>query len=294
MNIEQQTYTYKRVGDCEINADVHRRRDHVVRPAIVWIHGGALIMGHRENINERQRDLYVNAGYTVISIDYRLAPKVKLGAIIEDVQDALRWVREDGPALFHVAPGRIAVVGHSGGGYLALITGFRVEPRPQALVSFYGYGDITGEWYSRPDPFYCRAALVSREEAYAAVGGPVISEARGPHRRDRFYLYCRQHGRWPQEVTGHDPHRDPQAFDQYCPARNVTADYPPALLLHGTADTDVPYEQSVMMAEALARAGVEHELLSICDGGHGFDGADTPDVTAIFRRVLAFLEQHLA
>ena len=48
---------------------------------------------------------------------------------------------------------------------MALMAGFVLKPRPKALVSFYGYGDIAGEWYSRPDPFYNRQAPVPKEEA---------------------------------------------------------------------------------------------------------------------------------
>jgi acetyl esterase/lipase len=135
---------------------------------------------------------------------------------------------------------------------------------------------------------------VPKEEAYSVVGGPVISCAAGEHNRGRFYLYCRQHGLWPKEVTGHDPDAEPEAFDPLCPIRNVTEDYPPTLLLHGDQDTDVPYEQSVMMAEELSRAGVEHELITIPSGGHGFDARrDDPVVVEAFDRVMHFLEKHL-
>src|SRR5438445_656402 len=81
-------------------------------------------------------------------------------------------------------------------GYLTLMSGFRVEPRPAALVSFWGYGDIAGTWYSRPDAFYRQQPLVSKEEAYQAVGGTVLSESTGKNNRGRFYLYCRQQGLW--------------------------------------------------------------------------------------------------
>lgn len=293
MSASARTYTYKVAEGCEIKADVYRPWDDTVRPVVVWIHGGALIMGHRENIGDRDRDMYVNAGCTIVSIDYRLAPETKLKFIIEDLQDAFRWVREKGPGLFHADPARIGVVGHSAGGYLALMSGFCVNPRPNALISFYGYGDIAGHWYSGPDPFYCQVPAVSRDDAYAAVGRSPISGPEGQHNRDRFYLYCRQQGLWPKEVTGYDPHTEPEAFDPFCPLRNITAEYPPTLLLHGDQDTDVPYEQSVVMADGLARAGVEHELVTIPGGGHGFDGSDAPIVAEALERVLSFLRQHL-
>ena len=164
------TYTYKTIGDLRIRADVYRRPGEIVTPAILWIHGGALIMGNRRGLNAVQAEKYLDAGYTIISIDYRLAPQAKLNDIIEDLVDAYRWVRIDGPKLFRIDPNRIAVVGHSAGGYLTLMAGFRLNPRPAALVSFYGYGDIAGDWYSRPDPFYSRQPAVPKEEAYQAVG----------------------------------------------------------------------------------------------------------------------------
>jgi len=91
------------------------------------------------------------------------------------------------------------------------------------------------------------------------------------------------------------------ALEAFCPERHVGADYPPTLLAHGTADTDVPYKCSVDMAAALARAGVSHQLLTIPDGRHGFDGpiemadvdapAPTPEALALPRTV-AFLCEH--
>ncbi len=97
--------------------------------------------------------------------------------------------------------------------------------------------------------------------------------------------------------TGHAP-RDElgEFFDQfvpYMPVRNVTADYPPTMLIHGTEDTDVPYEQSVMIAERLKAHGVEHELVTIPGGEHGLGGGDPQVIDAAYESALAFINQHL-
>jgi acetyl esterase/lipase len=292
VNDSPQTYTYKRVGDCEVRADVYPASARLSSPVLVWIHGGALIMGWRRDLSDPQRRRYLDAGYTVVAVDYRLAPETKLPAIVEDLRDALCWVRGSGPSLFNADPTRIGVVGHSAGGYLALVSGLCVEPRPQALVSFYGYGDIVGPWYSQPDPFYCQQPLVTRDEAYSVVGARPISEDPGDG-RGRFYLYCRQQGIWPQQVSGRDPAVDQDFFRAHCPVQSVDSGYPPTLLLHGDHDTDVPYELSVMMGRSLAAAGVEHELITIPGGGHGFDHLGDEAAEAAFGRVLAFLGRHL-
>jgi acetyl esterase/lipase len=290
----RQTYTYKTVSSLPIRADVYRKPDGQVRPAILWIHGGALIFGNRGGINQEQLQRYLESGFVVVSVDYRLAPETKLPEILTDLEDAYLWVREKGPEIFQVDPNRIAVVGHSAGGYLTLTAGYRFQPRPKALVSFYGYGDIAGAWYSNPDPFYLKEPLVSKEKAYAAVGKIPISEPLQEENRWPFYLYCRQQGLWPKEVVGHDPKTEPRAFDAYCPLRNVSGDYPPTLLLHGDKDTDVPFEQSEQMAKELKQNGVPSEFIPIAGGAHGFDWKLKDSQTAkAFDQVVAFLKKYV-
>jgi acetyl esterase/lipase len=291
--VNKQTFTYKTVQKCEIKADVYQGSVRPNQPIVVWIHGGALIMGHRGGIDRALLDRLLKAGYVVVSIDYRLAPETKLPAILEDVQDACNWVREKGPKLFSADPKRLAVMGGSAGGYLTLVTGYRVEPRPVALVSFWGYGDIASAWYAKPDPFYRRQPLVSKEEAYRSVGSTMLSESSGKNDRSRFYLYCRQQGLWPKEVAGHDPEKEPQAFDAFCPLRQVTAKYPPTLLVHGTNDTDVPYEQSELMAKELTRKGVKHEFLTVQGAGHGLAGAKPSVLADMRKQVVEFLNRSM-
>ncbi len=266
-----QSYTYKTVENCQIQADVYQANNRQKQPAIVWIHGGALMAGSRADIAAYQLSQYLQAGFTVISIDYRLAPETRLPLIIEDLKDAFRWVREQGPELFAIQPERLAVIGHSAGGYLALMAGCVVEPAPAAILSFYGYGDIIGPWYSQPDPFYCQQGLVDKHTAYQSVGQLPLTQADW-EKRAPFYLYCRQQGLWPQAVSGQDPQKNPGWFSGYCPIKNVTDRYPPTLLIHGDQDTDVPHELSLEMDSVLEQYQVPHKLLILEGRGHGFDG----------------------
>ncbi|ETN91615.1 Carboxylesterase LipF [Gammaproteobacteria bacterium MOLA455] len=295
------TYVYKRVGALEIKADVYRRSGGENRPVILWIHGGALVMGSRTSLPPtKQFERYMTAGYILVSIDYRLSPVTKLAEIIEDVEDAYAWLRREGPHLFKADPERIVVMGMSAGGYLALISGFSLSPRPKALVSFYGYGDITGEWQSKPCSFYMETQpIVSKESAYKAYTEKVITNTDSLEGEDLkyqsdFYIYCRQNGLLPNEIGGHDPEKEPGWFVNYEPRKNVTGNYPPTLLLHGEKDTDVIFEQAVLMAEELKRHGVEHYLISQPHWGHVFDHEEEDStVQDAHDRVLSFLSNFM-
>jgi acetyl esterase/lipase len=293
--IDKQSYLFKQAQGCSLYVDVYRAAGAGPHPAILYFHGGALIFGNRTWLSEPEAEVYLKAGYTIVTADYRLAPETKLEAILSDVQDAYAWLAQQGQALLDIDPARIAVVGPSAGGYLTLLMGHRVLPRPRALVSFYGYGDIVGDWYAYPDPYYSQQPRVSEQEARNVVGTAPLVGSGGE--RFAFYLYTRQQGAWAKEVAGHDPAREPAWFAPYCPLRNVDAHYPPALLIHGDQDTDVPCDQSRLMAAELARHGVAHELLIVPGRGHNFnnegDGPNDPVVAQVYAKVLAFLKERL-
>jgi acetyl esterase/lipase len=293
--VTRTTYTYKTVGDLPIKLDVHRPAGDETLPLLVWIHGGALINGHRGGISGRVLQMAMEAGYAVASIDYRLAPETQLPDIIEDVEDAFDWLHKNSMEKFGASSDRIAVAGGSAGGYLTLATGYRVRPRPTVLVSFWGYGDLVGTWYSTPSPHpRHHQSTMTEVEARRQVTGPPISDS-----RDRkgnggaFYQFCRQSGRWPLEVSGWDPMRQARKFYPYMPVKNVNRHYPPTMLIHGTNDTDVPYEQSEWMARQFERHGVEFKFASIAGGEHGLGGGDRAAIDRAYLDAMAFINSKM-
>lgn len=288
----RRTFVYKTVGRLPIRLDVHRADDGRMRPVAVWIHGGALINGHREGVSQRVNQALLRRGYAVVSIDYRLAPETKLPEIVADVEDAFKWIRANAENEFSGDAARLPVLGGSAGGYLTFMTGYRVEPRPAVLVPFWGYGDVLGDWYTKPSPHARhRRVTVTREQALAQVGGPPIADSRDrPGDGGLFYVYCRQQGTWPQLVSGFDPHTEAEKFTPYLPVKNVTRDYPPTYMVHGTDDTDVPVEQSELMAEQLRQHGVRHKLARVPGAEHGLAGGDPKLIDDAYERAFAFLD----
>lgn len=280
---------YKRTAQTSLCADIYYHGEQT--PVLIYIHGGGLIFGSRQQLPTERVDIYKQAGFSVISIDYRLAPETKLPAIAADIQDALHWVRTEASRLYDFNTDKIALVGNSAGGYLSLLMGTMNE-RPDAIVSFYGYGDILGAWYAEPSEFYRRRPIVRLDEVEKLLHKGEVTE--GGRERFDYYLWCRQHGTWVESVTGLNRDKDVELLRMYNPIDNIMPGFPPTLLLHGDEDTDVPYEQSVMMHGALREAGVQAELVTMKGAGHGFDrNMQAPGVRQAYEKTVAFLKKHL-
>jgi acetyl esterase/lipase len=289
---ERRTLVYKTTRACEIRADLYRPVSDARVPLVFWIHGGGLVGGSRRDLLPGHRNAYLSLGLAVLAIDYRLAPETHLPLILGDVREAYKWAATFGADDWGIDPARIALVGHSGGAYLAFCIAETVRPRPRALVSFSGYGDILGDWYLRPNPLHLRSPLVPNELARDGLGHGEVSEADGEERW-RFYRYCRQRGTWPWEVSGLDPLAGHDALEAYCPVRHVSSSFPPALFLHGDADKDVPYQESTAMVDALLAVGVDAELITVPRCGHMFEQGGTTQAREAFARVVEFLRTRL-
>jgi acetyl esterase/lipase len=288
------TYRYREVDGCGIHADVIGATPRRARACVVWIHGGGLIFGSRA-VSPRPSlvDAFLDEDLVVVSLDHRLAPETKLAAIVDDLRAAWSWLRESGAAI-GIDPERIALAGASSGAYLALIGGYALEPKPRAIGSFWGFGDITAPWEAEPSAHYRSTyPVATRERALASVGEVAVSDPPSDSERDWFYLYCRQQGRWLVEVTGHEPRDNPDWFTPYLPIRNITGEYPPTLLVHGTDDNDVPHEESRRLDERLRQCGVPHEFLSLEGVGHGFAGASPERIAEVERALARFAARSL-
>jgi acetyl esterase len=202
-------------------------------PAVILVHGGGWIRGDREFNVAPLFEPLSQAGFAWFSISYRLATDfLNLGAAVDDVSDAVAYVRKNA-VKFNVDPNRIALVGESAGAHLASLAAMRDPHAVAAVVTLYSPSDL---------------------ETLAKTSNAVPSQVREAVRASGLGEMILSHLR------------------SLSPIQHVRAGLPPFLLIHGTADTVVPYEQSLRMLERLKAAGVPAELVTVERGGHGLRG----------------------
>ncbi|MBD0022208.1 alpha/beta hydrolase fold domain-containing protein [Gordonia pseudamarae] len=93
-------------------------------PALVWFHGGGMIMGSLDSFDRLARDVAAATGAVVVNVDYRLAPEHRYPAGHDDAYAALCWVNRHADQI-GVDRARIGVGGDSAGGGLAAATALR-------------------------------------------------------------------------------------------------------------------------------------------------------------------------
>ncbi|SVE59005.1 uncharacterized protein METZ01_LOCUS511859, partial [marine metagenome] len=189
---------------------------------------------------------------------------------------------------------KIAVLGGSAGGHLTFTTGFRVKPPPTVLAAYWGYGDLIGPWLSQPSPHarHQRQTLTPAQMKAVEAGPPVANSYSRKGNGGAYYQTCRKLGIWPEKVSGF-AETDAGKYAPYMAALNVSPKFPPTLMIHGTKDTDVPHEQSLIMTREFKKHGVTHRLISVKNGEHGLGGGRPQDIRAANAAMLPFVLKHM-
>ncbi len=251
---------YRTVDGISLALDVYLPDSPGPHPAILFVHGGAWHTGDKRRLAPLAR-FFAKRGYVGFSINYRLAPAYRYPAALEDLRCAVKWVRAHA-ADYGVDPDRIAAVGTSAGAHLVAL----LAAAPETLAPCGNPG-----FTSRVQAVI---ALFGPMDLLSAVGSPAEAAV--------------------EDFLGASAREDPDLWREASPITWVSADDPPFLLIHGRDDRVVPYEESVRMADALRRAGVEVRLLLIPGAGHGFiNRPDTPAARATVAAMLDFLDDFL-
>jgi len=245
-------------------------------PAILLIHGG----GWKEGDKRQPREIEFGTtlaenGYVAASINYALRSAGKFPLNLQDCKNGIRYLRAHAGEL-GIDPTRIAVMGGSAGGHLALLVAYTgdnpdlapTEPYPgvsdkvSCVVDFYGITDIGTR--KKTDPNGNPTELRGVESEVQAIFGSKAED-----------------------------------WKKASPVTYVKRDIPPTLILHGKKDTTVDFDQSQELADALKKTGATYEIIWLPSAPHSFSfqyavpKSKKPLEKSVGPEVLAFLKKHL-
>jgi len=261
--------TYRTASNWEAKLDIYQPRNLTApNPTVMFFHGGGWTAGTKEASVFTMLP-YLQMGWSVVNVEYRLTNVALAPAAVEDARCALRWVYRNAQQ-YNFDTRKIVTTGQSAGGHLALTTGMipasagfdntcpgdraggasaagpnnTDELKVAAIVDWYGISDV--------------AELLS-----------------GPNMRSYAVAWL---GALPNRM---------ELAKQLSPLTYVRAGIPPIISVHGDADPTVPYTQKQRLHEALGKAGLPHELVTIPAGKHGgFSDAENLKAYAAIRAFL--------
>ena len=244
--------SYGTMGGQELKMDIYYPSSGGPWPGLVFVHGGGWTEGDKAPLPV----IPTEAGYLVVSINYRMYPAYRFPAMIEDVKAAVRWLRAHAGE-HNLDSDHIALIGHSAGGHLAALAGL---------------ADESAGWDVGP-----YLDQTSQVQAVVTMSGPANLRGNYPDTVNELQT----------NVFGD------RQLDSGSPVNYVRKNAPPFLIVHGEADEVVPVEQAHLLHEALVHAGAASKLLILEHAGHGFGpagGTVIPSMEETFGIIQAFLD----
>lgn len=235
-------------------------------PVLLMIHGGGWVAGTKEGQSLRLLP-YLEMGWAVVNVSYRLVQVSRAPAAVEDCLCALQWIAQNADQ-YNFDLSQIVTTGNSAGGHLALTTG--LVPQSAGLNNQCAQRNFSGpsatpavpvaaiiNWYGITDVADLTRGKNTKGYAVEWMGNLI-------NRRDIARLVS--------------------------PLSHISANTPPILTIHGDADPLVPYSQATRLHTALEGVGVQNTLHTVPGGGHG--GFNTDETIAIYESIYRFLDQH--
>lgn len=252
--------TYVTASGVELKLDFYRpAQASGPLPTAIFMHGGGYRVTSRKEASSLSVMPYLQMGWNAVNVEYRGSGIALAPAAVEDARCALRWVIRNAKE-YSVDTERIVVTGQSAGSHLAWMTGLAPEsagfdrncPGPEPLKVA-----AVVSWYGVFD-YTTLVDDLTRDYAVTWIGGQ-------PNHK---------------EVAA-----------RVSPMTYVRAGVPPVIAIHGDADPIVPYEQEVRGIEALKKAGVAAELVTIPGGKHG--NFERDQVLRAWTAIEAFLAKNV-
>jgi acetyl esterase/lipase len=299
----KRTIVYKVVKGLEISFDLYLPTNAQTVPILLWFHGGGLLQGHREKVAPHMLESVQKHGHALISADYRLAPQVGVQDIFSDVEDCVTFIRQSDGLAAHlkdtgdesaVDATRLAVSGSSAGGYLALLAGLHVEPKPKVILPIYPITDPLGIFFTTSQLGSSKAGNVDASvQPYLDLSVAAVANNPPGSSRGNMYSYMLSHANL-AELLHFDTKTDPQhnsSNDKWRVAKQIAkCKLPPAYIVHGTADLDVGVEQADEVVGVIVGEGLEVKYARLEGKEHLFDVKDPSEKLVL---MYEFMHKHV-
>lgn len=251
---------------------------------LIYLHGGGLLYGSRDDLPNLHIETFVNSGYPLICLDYPLAPLADIEMILSDIIASVSCYLSGGIAPFD---GSLPYFffGRSAGAYLSIMSAIRKDlPKlPAGVLSYYGYGFLTDLWYSSPAPFY--TALPPASESVFDTLPDYLHAEGAIETHYSAYVYARQSGKW-LSTFFHD--REKFFYADY--SLRQIYDYPvPLFTAHSANDPDVPFSEYMSLSERY-----DPTRFVAAQSQHDFDRDESSEATSsLLESSLAFISKVL-
>jgi acetyl esterase/lipase len=255
---------YGSANNTPLKLDVWYPRDNAnPTPTLIYIHGGGWIFGSKEGAVYQVLP-YLEKGWRVVNVEYRMASNSLAPAAVEDTRCALRWVYRNAK-VYNFDTSKIVLTGHSAGGHLSLITGMMPDGTPldNNCYADEKYGDVKMKvagivnWFGITD---------------------VNDIIQGPNLKNYGVM-------WMGSKTN-----AAEIAKLVSPLTYVRSDLPPIITIHGDKDDVVPYTHATRLRDALGKAKVPNQLVTVKDGGHG--QFKQSDYVMAFDEIWKFLKEN--
>ena len=242
-----------------------KRKSDKQLPVIAYIHGGAWRAGSKNGGLNRLHDFIKTGEFAGVTIGYRLSQHARWPAQIHDCKAAIRWLKGNAKK-YGIDANRLAVWGNSAGGHLVAMIG------------------VSGDIESLEGKLGKHLGEDSRVNCVVDFCGPthLLSMGRFPSKIDHDAPSSPE-----SQLIGGAIQENKKSANNASPITYVTMDDAPILIVHGTDDPLVPFNQAVIFHSALRKAGVKSEFLGMEGMGHGLGGPEVDN------RVRKFLESQL-
>ena len=232
---------YAKAGRTSLELDLYRPSGYGYDlPAIVWTHGGGLVGGDKADVDQICQSI-AQAGYVVVSLNFRSSEEAIFPASVYDIKAGVRWIRGNADE-YDIDSTKIGAIGSSSGGHLASMLGTSGD-----------VDDLEGELGDHTDQSSSVQAVVDMfgpvnlVTLTADCAGECVIDHDAPESPESRYLGCTL----------------PDCLDQAAVASATTyidANDPPFFILHGDEDPTIPMAQSTKFARSLDQAGVDAQM----------------------------------